>query len=167
MTARTIAMRVPDSLGTLFAGVLERFSLLEDHHGECSQVTLWFRSRDAGVAVSSEMHDVADRLAVGVLDIKNVYSDPDSSFVAFPKEGTPRIQSLVPALEVKALWKLSISENEAECESGLRLLLSDETELSILPSAFPCHVVPIRNGHSLTKKPTEYKYENYKQERIF
>ena len=92
-----------------------------------NSVTLW-RSEETGLRLRTEMHDVAERIEVGVLNFEQVSSH-------LPDE---RIADVASAFQSEiAVTKLVIHESGTSAESGLILKASNGDELVIVAGAYP------------------------------
>ena len=165
MSKDVIGFKASESLGFLLGGILDRASLLEDKHGDCALITLWY-SDGHGVAIHSDMQDIADRLEVGVLSLERVQEEATSSSIAFPRPGAPRTISFTVPATLNQVWKLKITEAETTCESGLRIALADARELIILPSGRPCFLSIFVDNHLVTASNPEYDVTDYEQELV-
>jgi hypothetical protein len=92
-----------------------------------NSVTLW-RSEEEGLRLCTEMHDVAERMEVGVLNFEQVSSHrPDE-----------RIVDVASAFQDEiAVSKLIVHESDTSAESGLILKASNGDEIVIVAGAYP------------------------------
>jgi hypothetical protein len=165
VTKNVIGFKAGESLGFLLGGVLDRASLFEDKHGDCERITLWY-SDGHGVAIHSDMRDIADKLEVGVLTLERIQEEATSSSIAFPRPGTPRTISFTVPTTPTQVWKLKITEAGTTCESGLRIDLADAKELMILPSGRPCYLSIFIDNRLVTASVPEYDVTSYEQELV-
>lgn len=128
-------------------------------------MTLWF-SDGRGVSVSSQMYDVAPKVEVGVLSFTKASMDPDSCSIAFPKPGTPRSITLTPALRVRDVWKLAITEFGVQCDSGVEITFEDGSHLTLLPADFPYSLVLAGEHVFPSPHRSEYSITQYRKERV-
>jgi hypothetical protein len=95
---------------------------MESTDGRLVYITLW-RPDKTGLLVHSEMHDVAERREVGILQFGRVYEiEPQESVIEVPAAFSER-------LSVK---KLVIHESGVDCESGVVFLAHSGEEIIIL-----------------------------------
>jgi hypothetical protein len=90
-------------------------------------VTLW-RSQEIGLRLYTEMHDVAERREVGVLNFEQVSAPrPDET-----------IADVAPAFQDKIVpCKLIIHESGTSAESGVVLKASNGDEIIIVAGVYP------------------------------
>jgi hypothetical protein len=92
-----------------------------------NSVTLW-RSNEDGLRLCTEMHDVAERIEVGVLNFKQVSSHRTDE----------RIADVASAFQSEiAVSKLIVHESGTSAESGLILKASNSDEIVIVAGAYP------------------------------
>ncbi len=116
-------------------------------------VTLW-RQDGTGLRLSSEMHDVAERKEVGVLQFRSVSSPKDSETVVdVPSAFNGPLRA----------FKLVIKESGVIAESGIVLKGSDGSQIVVVPAAFP-HLLAIQGllPASYSFDP-EYPLDQYSQ----
>ncbi len=97
------------------------------------------------------MHDVAEKLEVGVMNFTSVEVIDQTS----------RVFDFDPSLKVKAGYKLLLREVEIALESGLKLEFEAGTELIVCPAAFPCFLAISGNCLPEIRTVPEYKSEAY------
>ncbi len=104
-----------------------RVSVRAAAHGRPISVTLW-RGDGSGLQIRSAMHDIGERLEVGVLTFRLVDS-------LLPDE---RVVELSPAFggPTKVI-KLAIVESGARAESGMILEASDGSQVVVVAGANP------------------------------
>ena len=108
-------------LGSELAKPITRLSM-ESTNGRLVHITLW-RPDKTGLLVHSEMHDVAERREVGILQFGRVYEiEPQESVIEVPAAFSEH-------LSVK---KLVIRESGVDCESGVVFLAHSGEEIIIL-----------------------------------
>jgi hypothetical protein len=131
---------------------LESISLMLDKHGKVETVAFW-ADRANGVRVHSNMHDVAERVEVGVLSFELTSQTAEGEqLVQFDHLLTPYLVS-----------KLTVLESGKVLESGLDLRFSDGQEFLVVPSDFPCFLAVKAKGIDLPKTlpNTEYSLDRY------
>jgi hypothetical protein len=124
---------------------------LEFHHEIPMFITLW-RSDGTGLRVFSQMHDVAERREVGVLNFKQVSErHAEQSVTQVPISFQGKI----------AAFKLTIHESGTTAESGVILKAANDDEITIVASVSP-HLIAICGISAFPDvfKP-EYPIENY------
>lgn len=118
-------------------------------------VTLW-QSENVGTRIESVMHDVAERIEVGVLVATRVSAPfSDEVFVEAPsgfKEGM-------------RLTKLYIDVEMNRLESGIVLTGRDGRELVIVAGAFPYSLAILGIGEAPHRFEPEYPLNSYKRQR--
>src|SRR5580700_3820676 len=118
-----------------------------------SSVTLW-RYDGTGLRVYSQMHDVAERVEVGVLNFEPVCTPaPDETMVdvALAFQG-----------EV-AVSKLVVFESGASAESGVVLRASNGKEMVIVAGVFPYSIAVLGMGSMPHIFEPEYQLDRYKR----
>ena len=131
---------------------LESISLMLDKHGKVETVTFWADHAN-GVRVHSHMHDVAERVEVGVLSFELASQTTEGEYlVRFDQVLTPYLVS-----------KLIVLESGKVLESGLVLRFVDGQEFLVVPSDFPCCLAVKTKGMDLPKTlpNTEYSLDRY------
>ena len=104
-----------------------RVSVRAATHGRPISVTLW-RSDGTGMQIQSAMHDIAERLEVGVLAFSLVDSLlPDELVVELPPAFGGPIK----------VTKLTIVESGVRAESGILLEASDGSQVVVVAGANP------------------------------
>jgi hypothetical protein len=113
-------------LSSELAKPISRLSI-ESTNGRLVYVTLW-RPDGTGLLVHSEMHGVAERREVGILQFGSVHEiEPQESVIEVPA-------AFRQHLRVK---KLVIRESEVECESGVLFQQPSGEEIIILAGVSP------------------------------
>jgi hypothetical protein len=103
-----------------------RASLLFDH-GMPMCLTLW-RADGTGLKMFSQMHDVAERTEIGVLNFERTMAPLDfETFVDLPQTFRCEV----------AASKLVIRESGTSAESGVVLRVSDGEEVMVVAGAYP------------------------------
>lgn len=92
-------------------------------------VTFW-RSNGTLLQVYSSMHDVSDRLEVGVLAFEMVASEPMNEESVVDIQPSP----FVP-IDIE---KLTIRDEDVVAESGIKLSSKDGRVITVAAGAFPC-----------------------------
>ena len=115
------------SLATELIKPLKHLSLDIDSHGKPGFVTLW-RHDKTGLRIHSEMHDVADRREVGVLNF---------SFVSAPLESETIVDMRSMFDHELTVFKLIIHESGTSAESGVILKSARGDEIVIVAADFP------------------------------
>jgi len=90
-------------------------------------VTLW-RSDETGLRLYTEMHDVAERREVGVLNFEQVFSPRSDETIA---DAAPAFQGEI------VVSKLIIQESGTSAESGVILKAANGDQIIIVAGAFP------------------------------
>jgi hypothetical protein len=103
------------------------FTAQIDNIGRPSSITLW-RADDTGLRIQSEMHDLAERIEVGVLRFETVLA-------AYKDEQLGDASGAFNS-ELKAL-KMEITESGIIAESGFVLRTIEGLELIVLAGASP------------------------------
>jgi hypothetical protein len=113
--------------------------------------TLW-RPDGAGLSLYSQMHDVAEKIEVGVLNFERA-SAPG------PNE---TIVDVAPAFQGEiAVSKLVIFESGTSAESGVVLRASNGEEIVIVAGAFPCTIAVFGVGPMPHIFEPEYELDRY------
>lgn len=100
---------------------------------ECSKdvgvnsIILWHSDR-IGIRVRSRMHDIGERLEVGVLEF---------DWVSEPNQGWQYAELPVACKNGATVSKLIVAEAGITADSGVALKLGDGTEIIIVAGAFP------------------------------
>jgi hypothetical protein len=89
--------------------------------------TLW-HSEETGLKIFSQMHDIAERLEIGVLNFEKVTSLADN-------ETTADVSAAFDC-SVEA-FKLILDEEGTRAECGLALQANNGDQITIVPGAFP------------------------------
>ncbi len=98
--------------------------------GRPQAVTLW-RPDSTGLQICSEMHDIAERLEVGVLSFSPISTHTDAAqFANAPASFKSNFE----------VFKMVIDESDTTAESGLVIRAVDGHELIVVASASPCYL---------------------------
>ena len=115
-------------------------------------LTLW-RDDSTGIKVFSQMHDIAERLEIGVLSFELV-TVPEKDELTVDVSG-----GFNCSLQA---FKLILEEEGTRAECGLAIRGSKGDEIVIVPSAGPCHLaiagLPSSNPHIFEP---EYELDRY------
>ena len=128
-------------------------------HGQPMTVTLW-RLDGTGLEISSEVHDVAERLEIG--NLRFAWQDgPAEADQFFPETQYPSPLSTANQLNVV---KLTITESGSSAEGGI--ILSDESgkSIAILAAAYPYCVAITGVSPEMDKFASEYLLTEYRRE---
>jgi hypothetical protein len=122
-------------------------------YGMPSVLTLW-RSDGTGIRIKSRMHDVAERIEIGVLDF---------SLVMKPSSGETTLDMGFDLDQGLSVSKLLINESGTTVESGVALSAAEDIEIIIVPRDYPCFLA-IR-GLPITPDifNPEYPLDQYKR----
>jgi hypothetical protein len=136
-------------------GQLKRMSSDFSYYG-CLTVTLWLTSGE-GFRLASSMHDLADGIEVGVLQLELVvHPQPEEASVDLPwsfRNGG-------------SISRLVIEQRGFRAESGLLLRSGEGDEIVIVSAAFPYHLY-LSGAHTPPQEVTpEYSFSRYLQEAI-
>lgn len=125
-----------------------------------TKLVLW-RHDDTGIAIWAEMHDVAERIEVGVLNfaatsrteqsLPDGYWETAETFPAKPFSGQFSIS------------KLAVDESGYLCESGLVVTPNEGEDLFIVADAFPCHIAVLGLDGLNSNSRAEYNLSSYKR----
>jgi hypothetical protein len=110
----------------------------------------------------SEMHDVAEQLEIGVLQIQMVSREEAPSRVFFTNENfqTPEFAG------ENRVEKLIIQEEDCVAESGIVITTQGGKQIVVVANAYPC-CIAIRGVTNLDAKfDPEYKLDLYKRMRL-
>jgi hypothetical protein len=105
---------------------LKQISVECDSRGMPMRVTLW-RTDGTGLQIWCQMHDIAERVEIGVLNFAYVQTVRKSEVIAEAWAFKDEI----------AVYKLVIHELGTSAESGIALVAPTGEEIVILPNAFP------------------------------
>ena len=156
----TSSMKLVERLGdqpdkALVHGI-SRVSIQADAHGLPFGITLW-QHADIGTKIESVMHDLAERIEVGVLSATRV-SVPSAHevFIAAPSEfaGDLKLTKLVIEVELQRL------------ESGLILTGRGGRELVIVAGAYPYSLAILGLGEAPHRFEPEYPLASYKRQKV-
>jgi len=116
-----------ESLGAQLRGGFRRISTRTASHGKPIAVTLW-RLDGSGLQIQSRMHDVAERLEVGVLEFMRIaQTGAVETALDLPKEFAERI----------SVNKLLIDLDGPTAESGVALENRLGEEIIVVAGAYP------------------------------
>ena len=131
-------------------------SLGPEIHTRFNEITLW-HTKWEGVRISSQMHDVAERLEVGVLHFEKI-STLDSHAKVFDFD---------PQLRPHHGVTMIIREAGISLESGVKLFFQNGQELLVLPADFPCALAVSGSCLPGINSTPEYKVEDYEPVALF
>jgi hypothetical protein len=143
----------PNPLAVEITKPITHVSIYFDEHGRPMDITLW-RADGSGLTVFSEMHDIAERMEIGVLRFEQYKSLPGSR-VTLPI--APEFGQRVDA------FKLSVNESGVKAESGILLRAKGGSEITIVAAAMPCFIAikgVVEQPHIFEP---EYPIENYER----
>jgi hypothetical protein len=123
-------------------------------------VVLW-RQDNTGLAIWSEMHDVAEKIEVGVLKFEKVTRTSDKNVDGFWQ--TEESFSTALFAEQNSLTKLVISESGYICESGFVVRSTTGEEITVVADAFPCHVAVLGIDELKSASKPEYELASYER----
>jgi hypothetical protein len=132
---------------------ITRISIRTAAHGRPIAVTLW-QSETVGTRIESVMHDVAERIEVGVLVATRV-SAP------FADEVFVEVSNAFK--EDMVLSKLFIEVDKKRLESGLVLRGRDGCEIVIVAGAFPYSLAVLGIGEAPHRFEPEYPLNSYQR----
>jgi hypothetical protein len=136
-------------------GQLKRMSSDFSYYG-CFTVTLWLTSGE-GFRLTSCMHDLADGIEVGVLQLELVvHPQPDEASVDLPwsfRNGG-------------SISRLLIEQSGVRADSGLLLRSGEGDEIIIVAAAFPNHLYIGGVDTPPQEVTPEYSFSRYLQEAI-
>lgn len=116
--------------------------------GRPESITLW-RPDGTGFEIRSEMHDVADRMEVGVLSFNLVpASSKEEKLIKLPANFGSTLRP----------FKMLIKESGKRAESGLILRDTADKELLIVASEAPCYLY-IRGTLPMQPAPESHRPE--------
>jgi hypothetical protein len=128
-------------------------SVYFDEHSRPMDITLW-RADGSGLTIFSEMHDIADRVEIGILRFEQTKSLQGNRVV------------LPIALEFRQridAFKLTVHESGVLAESGIVLRAQCNREITIVAAAMPCFIAI----KGVVEQPNifepEYPIENYER----
>lgn len=155
MSETYITNRSGDQTDAGLAQGIASISIRMAAHRRPIAVTLW-QSENVGTRIESIMHDVGERIEVGVLVATRVSAPfSDEAFVEAPdgfKEGM-------------RLTKLYIDVEMNRLESGIVLTGRDGCELVIVAGAFPYSLAILGIGEAPHRFEPEYPLNSYKRKR--
>lgn len=154
MTTLSVSGNIAPLATGVRRGQLKRISSDFSSYG-CLTATLWLTSGE-GFRLSSRMHDLADGIQVGVLQVEPVvHPQPDEAFVDLPwtfRNGG-------------STAKLVIEQSGFRAESGL-LLHSEGHDIVIVSAAFPYHLYVGGVDAPPQEVTPEYSFSRYLHEAI-
>lgn len=106
---------------------IRQVSIEFEPHGRPMYITLW-RPGGSGLRVHSEVHEIAERMEIGVLRFGH-FKSPSGSEAMLPI--APEFNQQVDA------FKLVVHESGVTAESGILLRARNGSEISIVAAAFP------------------------------
>lgn len=117
----------PDPLAVEVTKPIRQVSIEFEPHGKPMYVTLW-RPDGSGLRVHSEVHEIAERMEIGVLRFSH-FKSPSGSEVMLPI--APEFNQQVDA------FKLVAHVSGVKAESGILLRARNGIEIAIVAAAFP------------------------------
>jgi hypothetical protein len=110
--------------------------------------TLW-HSEETGLKIFSQMHDIAERLEIGVLNFEKVTAHAEDEITV---DGSAAFDCSIEA------FKLILDEEGTRAECGLELRASNGDQIAIVPSAGP-YSLAILGAFASTPHIFEPEYE--------
>jgi hypothetical protein len=93
-------------------------------------LTLW-HSDGTGLKIFSQMHDIAERMEIGVLNFEKVTALADDEIT----------EDVSAAFDCNVeVFKLIVDDEGTRAECGLALQASNGDQITIVPSAGPCYL---------------------------
>jgi hypothetical protein len=136
-------------------GQLKRMSSDFSHYG-CFTVTLWLTSGE-GFRLTSSMHDLGDRIEVGILKVE---------LVVQPLQDEASVDLPWSFRNGGSISKLAIEQSGTRAESGVLLRSGEGDEIIILPAAFQ-HRLYVGGVDAAPQQVTpEYNLSRYLQETV-
>ena len=147
----TIVERSGDQTDAGLAQGISRVSIQADPNGLPFAVTLWHNST-AGTLIESAMHDLAERIEVGVLSATRVDAPAEKDvFIEVPSEFSGHLK----------LTKLLIDVQSRRLESGIVLTSQSGRELVVVAGAYPYSLAIHGLGDAHYRFEPEYPLDNY------
>lgn len=147
----TTVERSGDETDAGLAQGIIRVSIQADPDGLPFAVTLW-RGSTAGTRIESSMHDLAERIEVGVLSATRVDAPAEKDvFIEVPSEFSGHLK----------LTKLLIDVQSMRLESGLVLTSQGGRELVIVAGAYPYSLAIHGLGDAHHRFEPEYPLDKY------
>lgn len=147
----TIVERSGDQTDAGLAQGISRVSIQADPNGLPFAVTLWHNST-AGTLIESAMHDLAERIEVGVLSATRVDVPAEKDvFIEVPSEFSGHLK----------LTKLLIDVQSRRLESGIVLTSQNGRELVVVAGAYPYSLAIHGLGDAYHRFEPEYPLDNY------
>lgn len=148
-----IVERSGDQTDSGLAHGISRVSIQADANGLPFAVTLW-QSTASGTRIESAMHDLAERIEVGVLSATRVSKPAENEvFVEMPIEFSGHL----------ALTKLSIDFELHRLESGIVLTAEGGRELVVVAGAYPYSLAVRGLGDAPNLFKPEYPLSTYQR----
>lgn len=117
----------PDPLAVEVTKPIRYVSIEFEPHGKPMYVTLW-RPDGTGLRIHSEVHEIAERMEIGVLCFSHLKS----------LSGTEVMLPVAPEFNQQFdAFKLIVNESGVRAESGLLLRARNGSEITIAAAAFP------------------------------
>lgn len=152
-TPSKIIRRLGDQTDVALTDAIERISMKTDAQGRPFVVTLWHRS-GAGTRITSTMHDVSERIEVGVLSATRVDAPlDDEEFFGAPTEFSVSLN----------LTNLFVDVERYRLESGFILTGRGGRELVIVSGAYPYSLALGGFGDAPHRFEPEYPLDDYKR----
>ena len=147
----TIVERSGDQTDAGLAQGISRVSIQADPNGLPFAVTLWHNST-VGTRIESAMHDLAERIEVGVLSATRVDVPAEKDvFIEVPSEFSGHLK----------LTKLLIDVQSRRLESGIVLTSQSGRELVVVAGAYPYSLAIHGLGDAHYRFEPEYPLDNY------
>ena len=130
---------------------VSRVSIQAGPDGLPFAVTLWHHSTD-GTRIESAMHDLAERIEVGVLSATRVDAPAEKDvFIEVPSDFSGHLK----------LTKLFIDVQSTRLESGMVLTSQSGCELVVVAGAYPYSLAIHGLGDAHHRFEPEYSLDNY------
>lgn len=147
----TIVERSGDQTDAGLAQGISRVSIQADPNGLPFAMTLWHNAT-AGTLIESAMHDLAERIEVGVLSATRVDAPAEKDvFIEVPSEFSGHLK----------LTKLLIDVQSRRLESGIVLTSQSGRELVVVAGAYPYSIAIHGLGDAHYRFEPEYPLDNY------
>ena len=147
----TIVERSGDQTDAGLTQGIRRVSIQADPNGLPFAVTLWHNST-AGTRIESAMHDLAERIEVGILSATRVDAPAEKDvFIEVPSEFSGHLK----------LTKLMIDVQSRRLESGIVLTSQSGRELVVVAGAYPYSLAIHGLGDAHHRFEPEYPLDNY------
>jgi hypothetical protein len=122
-----------------------------------NSITLW-RADGSGIKIFNEMHDVTERLEVGVLNFERVIALPKYECISETIDLDTGFQN-----ELK-VFKLVIEESGILAESGIEIMTLGGAKIVIVASGFPCNLEVQGVKVAAVLRGPEYPLNEYQRE---